>query len=66
MQQKAVVAEQDGEYDKALRLYDRLTRVAPGYPYAWSNKANAHVARGELDQALDSYVRSLEVRYVCR
>lgn len=60
--QRARIAESDGDFDKALRLYDRLTRMAPGYAYAWSNKGNAHVALGELEKALDSYTRATEVR----
>lgn len=59
--QRARIAESDNEYEKALRLYDRLTRVAPGYAYAWSNKGNAHIALGDLESGLDAYKRAIEV-----
>lgn len=45
-----------------MRLYDRLTRVAPGYAYAWSNKGNAQIALGDLESGLDAYKRAIEVR----
>lgn len=62
--QRARIAESDNEFEKALRLYDRLTRVAPGYAYAWSNKANAQIALGDLESGLDAYKRAIEVRCV--
>ncbi len=59
--QRARIAESENDFDKALRLYDRVTRVAPGYAFAWSNKGNAFIALGDLDSGLDAYKRAIEV-----
>lgn len=38
-----------------------MTRIAPGYAYAWSNKGNAYIALGEFENGLDSYKRAIEL-----
>jgi serine/threonine-protein kinase len=50
---RAVVARLDGDYEKALRSYDRMVKLNPGERVPASyNRARIFMYRGEYDQAL--------------
>ena len=50
---RAVVARLDGDYEKALRCYDRMVRLNPGERVVASyNRARIFMYQGEYDQAL--------------
>ena len=50
---RAVVARLDGDYDKALRSYDRMVKLNPGERVPASyNRARIFMYQGQYDQAL--------------
>ncbi len=47
--------EQRGRYDQAIRDYDEVIYLDPGYAAAYLNRANAHQGKGDYDQAIQDY-----------
>jgi len=52
--------EVKGNIDKAFKLYSKVVELEPTYPYAWSNRGNMHILRGDLRAALDDYTRAVD------
>jgi tetratricopeptide (TPR) repeat protein len=50
---------QVGEYDQAIRDFDRAIAVQPGLVVAWRNRGLAHRGKGDFDRALADYEQAL-------
>ena len=51
---------QTGDYQKALKLFDRVLKRLPGDPYTLTSKGHAYKTRGQYDEAVASYRAALE------
>jgi len=59
---RAVVARLDGDYEKALRCYDRMVKLNPGERVVASyNRARIFMYQGEYDQALRALDQGAEL-----
>lgn len=58
---QATRAEAVGKRERALTLYQRITRVAPATVHAWWDKARLELAQGEIGHARASLSAMLEV-----
>lgn len=61
LMQQALEARRWGDYDKALRLIDRVTDIDAGYAEAWNQRATIHFLRGDYEQSLADVARTLEL-----
>lgn len=50
-----LVEEQKGQWDKAVRYYDKAVSSAPDYALGYVNRANVRVIFGKLESALSDY-----------
>lgn len=50
-----LVEESKGQWDKAVRYYDKAVGLAPDYALGYVNRANVRVIFGKLDAALADY-----------
>jgi tetratricopeptide (TPR) repeat protein len=50
-----LVEESKGQWDKAVRYYDKAVGSAPDYALGYVNRANVRVIFGKLDAALKDY-----------
>ena len=50
---------QQGEYDQAIRDFDRAIALQPGLVVAWRNRGLAHKAKGDFDRALADYEQAI-------
>jgi lipoprotein NlpI len=50
---------QVGEYDRAIRDFDRAIALQPGLVVAWRNRGLAHKGKGDFDRALADYEQAL-------
>ena len=50
---------QQGEYDEAIRDFDRAIALQPGLVVAWRNRGLAHKAQGDFDRALADYEQAM-------
>jgi len=50
---------QQGEYDQAIRDFDRALALQPGLVVAWRNRGLAHKAKGDYDRALADYEQAI-------
>ena len=50
---------QKGEYDHAIRDFDRAIALQPGLVVAWRNRGLAHKGKGDYDRALADYEQAL-------
>ena len=58
--ESAVLAEADGEFEEAARLYDQSARADRKDAIAPYNRANIRLQQGKFDEAVLDYRRSLE------
>mmetsp|Transcript_32652 Transcript_32652/g.41744 ORF Transcript_32652/g.41744 Transcript_32652/m.41744 type:complete len:365 (-) Transcript_32652:206-1300(-) len=61
MFRKAGLEESQGNLDAALQLYNKVVKIAPDYPYGWSNRGNVQVAKGNLEKAKTDYSQAIEI-----
>ncbi|TXC70615.1 hypothetical protein FSB78_06445 [Sphingomonas ginsenosidivorax] len=61
LQNQASRAEQAGKGRRALDLYVRMTTMAPGYPYAWWERARLELVDHEVAAARGSLSAMLEI-----
>ncbi len=47
--------EQRGQYDLAIKDYDEVIYLDPGYAAAYLNRGNAYQGKGDYDQAIQDY-----------
>lgn len=47
--------------DRSIAHYDRAVQLSPNAAHLWNEKGNAHLARGEDDQAEAAYLHSLSL-----
>ena len=52
---RANAYEQRGRYDQAIRDYNEVIYLDPGYGPAYVNRANAYQGNGDYDQAIQAY-----------
>lgn len=57
--QEAMAATQQFDFETALRRWDAILRQDPNNAAAYSNRGNALVGLGRLDEAIASYDRSM-------
>jgi lipoprotein NlpI len=50
---------QQGEYDQAIRDFDRALALQPGLVVAWRNRGQAHKAKGDYERALADYEQAI-------
>jgi lipoprotein NlpI len=50
---------QQGDYDNAIRDFDRALALQPGLVVAWRNRGLAHKEKGDFDRALADYDQAL-------
>jgi hypothetical protein len=53
-------AEQAGRRGRALQLLERITTLAPGYSFAWWDRARLERAAGDMVAARQSLISMLE------
>ncbi|HXF63758.1 MAG TPA: tetratricopeptide repeat protein [Caldilineaceae bacterium] len=47
--------------DRSIAMYERAVQLSPNAAHLWNEKGNAHLARGEDDQAEAAYLHSLSL-----
>jgi Flp pilus assembly protein TadD len=57
-----VLLQQHGELELAEEQYRLATTLLPNNASAWNNLGVAHALRGSMKQALDAFVRALQVK----
>jgi hypothetical protein len=57
----AVSFHQGGDLERAMAYYARALAADPRFAEAWNNLGGAHVARGELREALGAFLHALEI-----
>lgn len=57
-----VLLQQHGELELAEEQYRLATALLPDNAVAWNNLGVAHALRGSMKQALDAFVRALQVK----
>lgn len=55
--------ESQGNLAAALRLYSKVTQIAPRFVYGWSNLGNAQTGLGDLTAAEQSYNTAIDLCY---
>lgn len=50
---------EQGDYDNAIRDFDRAIALQPGLVVAWKNRGLAHKGKGDFDRALADYDQAL-------
>jgi lipoprotein NlpI len=50
---------QQGEYDRAIRDFDRALALQPGLVVAWKNRGLAHKGKGDFERALADYEQAI-------
>jgi len=50
---------QQGDYEQAIRDFDRAIALQPGLVVAWRNRGLAHKGKGDFDRALADYEQAL-------
>uniref|UniRef100_A0A7S1ZHW3 Uncharacterized protein n=1 Tax=Trieres chinensis TaxID=1514140 RepID=A0A7S1ZHW3_TRICV len=55
------VLESQGNMNAALRIYSKVTKIAPRFVYGWSSLGNAQVALGDLRSAEGSYTEAVDL-----
>jgi regulator of sirC expression with transglutaminase-like and TPR domain len=58
---QAVRAERDGDDERALTLYRRMTIISPGLPHGWWERTRLELAAGDRDAARGSLGAMLEI-----
>jgi len=58
-----LVEESKGQWDKAVRYYDKAVSSAPDYALGYVNRANVRVIFGKLDSALSDYDTAVYGRF---
>ena len=53
--------ESQGNLAAALRLYSKVTQIAPRFVYGWSNLGNAQTGLGDLTSAEQSYNTAIDL-----
>lgn len=53
--------EFQGNVPAANRLYSKVTKLAPGFIYGWSNLGNTQVVLGNLEDGEVSYTKSIDL-----
>jgi predicted O-linked N-acetylglucosamine transferase (SPINDLY family) len=51
-----------GNPQQALGLFEKITKIKPGYPEAWYNRGNALAQLEKYDQAVASYEKATSIR----
>ncbi len=59
----AVALQSDGKDTAAEIAYKNLLEKSPSYYHAWNNLGAIYSARGELDQAVQCYLKSIEKQH---
>lgn len=57
----AMTARESYDFDKALRLLDRVVAAAPDYAEGWNQRAFIRFLKEDLDGSLDDIARALEL-----
>lgn len=57
----ALVASRQGDFERALPLWDRVLAVAPQDAAAWSNRGNVRLALGDAETAIADQTRAIEL-----
>ena len=50
-----------GEYDKAIKEYNKAIELNPKYAEAFNNRGLAYRHKGELDRAIKDYNKAIEL-----
>lgn len=58
---QATRAEQAGDADRAVTLYDRITTIAPSYAHGWWEHARLELVRSNISEARASLSAMLEI-----
>jgi len=61
MEQLANDFQNQGEFEKAIELYEKVVKMDPSRTYTRSNLARVYVSAGRIDEALDTYVKFLNL-----
>ena len=57
----ALQASRQGDFERALPLWDQVLAVAPGDAAAWSNRGNVRLALGDAEAAIADQTRAIEL-----
>ena len=58
---QALSASRDGDFGRALPLWDQVLEVAPNDAAAWSNRGNVQLALGDPEAAIADQTRAMEL-----
>jgi len=50
---------EQGEYDRAIRDFDRALALQPGFVVAWKNRALAYKGKGDFERAIADYDQAI-------
>ena len=49
-----------GEYEQAIKDYDKAIELNPEYATAYNNRGNAYAKLGEYDKAIDQFLELIK------
>jgi tetratricopeptide (TPR) repeat protein len=58
---QALSASRDGDFGRALPLWDQVIELAPGDAAAWSNRGNVRLALGDAEAAIADQTHAMEL-----
>ena len=59
--EQALSASRDGDFSRALPLWDQVIELAPGDAAAWSNRGNVQLALGDPEAAIADQTHAMEL-----
>ena len=51
-----------GQYEEALKAYDKAIELKPDFSVAWNNKAFSFSSLGRYEEALNAYDKAIELK----
>ena len=62
LNEKGILFSMLGEYDRAIKCYDKAIKLEPCYIAAWINRGNAMKDKGLYEEAVKCYDKALEIK----
>ncbi len=59
--EKGAALADKGQYDKAIKAYDRAIVIDPNFAWPWNNKGVALYNKGKYDEAIKAYDKAIEI-----
>jgi tetratricopeptide (TPR) repeat protein len=58
---RGLVYEEKGQYDKAISYYNKAIELNPRYAKAYNNRGNAYYKKGQYEKTISDYSKAIEI-----